>query len=187
MKSVGFLDLLFNALILVTCQFLISYLLIAPDSKKESIDPKAEFIIMVSWPGDINADIDTWLKDPTGEVLWFRKKKTDAAHLDQDDLGTQNDASNVNQEITTIRAIIPGEWILNIHYYSAHGYVGDVPVDVSLVQLNPTFKKLVQKKIVINKAWQEETVTRFTLTDKGTVIGLNDLRYEMVQSTTTNQ
>ena len=45
----SFTDLLFNALLTFTFLFLISLLLINPPAKSGIIDPKAEFLITVSW------------------------------------------------------------------------------------------------------------------------------------------
>jgi hypothetical protein len=50
-------------------------------------------------------------------------------HLDKDDLGYVNDIVynangkitrvNINREVVTIRGIIPGEYLINAHYYSS--------------------------------------------------------------------
>ena len=50
-------------------------------------------------------------------------------HLDRDDLGDKNDKIYLpdgsmikvpqNQELLTIRGIVPGEYVLNIHMYSS--------------------------------------------------------------------
>ena len=179
--KIPLLDLLFNMLLGTMALFFLSFIQIAPDAKKESIEPKAEYVIIVSWPGELDNDVDTWLQDPNGDVVWFRNKRTDSTHLDQDDLGGQNDQSPYNQEITTIRALIAGEWILNIHLYAIRSAVTSTPVEITIDRLNPVFKRIIRKTIVLNKHWEEITVARIEMTGTGDVIEINDLPAKLVK------
>lgn len=59
-----FSDLLFNALLTFTFLFLMALLLMNPQAKSGIINPKAEFMITVSWPDNTPDDIDTWVEGP---------------------------------------------------------------------------------------------------------------------------
>ena len=121
---------------------------ISPVKKKKEIEQKAEYVITVTWPGELSDDIDSWLEDPSGKVMYFRKKEVGLMHLDRDDLGSLNDTQFVpgigmvnyphNREITTIRGIMPGEYVLNVHLYRKRRK-GDYPIPVTVLieKLNP--------------------------------------------------
>ena len=70
-----FTDLLFNALLGFTYLFLIAIMFMNPVAKKGIIDPKAEYIITIGWPDNNPDDIDTWVEDPNGNVIWFRNRR----------------------------------------------------------------------------------------------------------------
>ena len=126
-SNTSFLDILFNTLVGFVLLFIIAFLLISPVKKKKEIEQKAEYVITVTWPGDLSDDVDSWLEDPTGKVMYFRKREVGLMHLDRDDLGSLNDTVLVpgiglvnypyNREITTIRGIRPGEYVFNVHLY----------------------------------------------------------------------
>ena len=63
-----------------------------PEAKSGIIDPKAEYIITVTWEDNSPDDIDTWVEDPEGNVIWFRSPEVDLLHLDRDDRGLINPA-----------------------------------------------------------------------------------------------
>ena len=91
-----FTDLLFNALLGFTYLFLIAIMFMNPVAKKGIVDPKAEYIITITWPDNNPDDIDTWIEDPNGNLIWFRNPEAGLVHLDRDDRGTANDTININ-------------------------------------------------------------------------------------------
>ena len=164
--------------------FIIAFLLINPSIKKADIETKAEFVITVIWDDKSQDDVDTWLQDPTGNVLYFRQKDVGLAHLDRDDLGKTNDViilddgSKVeyphNQELTTIRGFLTGEWVLNVHMYNKRD-ANPTLVEVRIDKLNPRVETIFYKEIVMKSRWEEVTVTRFVMTNQGDVIDWDDL------------
>ena len=100
-------------------------------------------------------------------------------HLDRDDLGTLNDTQHVpgigmvnypyNREITTIRGIMPGEYVFNIHLYRKVSKDSSIPVTVILEKLNPQVKLLYSKVITLADYWEEKTVIRFVLDTDGEI------------------
>ena len=184
LSGLGFTDLLFNTLIGFVFLFVIAFLLIAPPVPTDKkIDPKAEILIILTWPEGSSKDIDMWVRDPLGEVISFRGRDRGLMHLDRDDLGTSNDTitlsdgrrvtSEMNQEIVTIRGFIAGEWNVNIHYYAyRQGSESDpapeeltVPVTVELIRVNP-FKQKGFIKFNLIKPGQEKTAFNFTVEEE---------------------
>ena len=185
-----FHDLLMNSLLGFVMLFTVAILLINPSDKRANIETKAEYVISVTWPEEYKSDIDTWLEDPLGNLLYFQDKEKGLMHLDRDDLGEDNDAVIINgqkiiypynQELTTIRGFLPGEWVLNIHLYNKKDKDSDViPVTVRIDKLNPTLHTVLVKKFLMKKNWQEETVARFTMTTDGTILSWDDLYKKLV-------
>ena len=107
------------------------------------------------------------------------------AHLDRDDLGNLNDTITLddgriieythNQELTTIRGFITGEWVLNVHMYKKRDS-DPTPVEVRIDKLNPKVQTIFYKKIVMKISnWEEVTATRFVMTNQGDIINWDDL------------
>jgi len=185
-----FYDMLFNMLIAFVFCFVVALLAFNPKARKSGdIPAKAEFMVTISWPDNNPNDIDTWVQEPSGKVLWFRQRDAGLLHLDRDDRGAKNAtvlvngrefSSPIRQEIVTLRGVLPGEYVVNAHYYDSKD---QMPVDVSVtvVKVNP------QAEIVFNGTQQipakgdERTLVRFTLDDAGQVTDLNTRPLTIVQ------
>ena len=189
-NNTSFLDLLFNTLVGFVFLFIIAFLLINPNLKKADIKTKAEFVITVTWSDYSQDDVDTWLQDPAGNVLHFRQRDVGLAHLDRDDLGKLNDTITLddgrrveyphNQELTTIRGFLTGEWVLNVHMYNKRD-ANPILVEVRIDKLNPKVETVFYKKIVMKSRWEEITVTRFVMTNQGDIINWDDLPKTLIK------
>jgi len=183
-----FTDLLFNALLTFTFLFLISLLLINPPAKSGIINPKAEFLITVSWEDGNANDIDTWVQGPQNTRVWFKQTQNGLMHLDRDDRGLTNDTQQVdgqeivnplNQEVVTIRGRPPGEFIVNVHYYKSTDRL-EVPVTIYVAEVNPTLKVLHYATLSLKQEGEEKTAVRFTLNAQGKVENINTLQTSLV-------
>ena len=178
-SNTSFLDILFNTLVGFVLLFIIAFLLISPVKKKKEIEQKAEYVITVTWPGELSDDIDSWLEDPMENIMYFRKREVGLMHLDRDDLGSLNDVQFVpgiglvnypyNREITTIRGIMPGEYVFNVHLYRKTPKDSSIPVTVILEKLNPHVKLLYSKTVTLSDFWEEKTIIRFVLNVDGEI------------------
>ena len=194
-----FYDMLFNLLIAFVFCFIVALLSMNPKSLKAGDVPaKAEFILTLSWPdGDPN-DIDTWVRDPAGEVVWFRRREAGLMHLERDDRGLANDVVEIdgkriinplNQEVVTIRGIIPGEYVVNAFYYpgdrssdeTSLGKGGPVPTTLSVVKINPKAEVVFNGQHTLQKPGEEFTLVRFTVLSNGGVTALNTLPAKLAQ------
>lgn len=178
-----FTDLLFNTLLIFTFLFLVAMIFLNPPAKTGTIDLKAEYIITVKWPDYNPDDIDTWIEDPEGRVVWFRNTEAGFMHLDRDDRGLSNDTIEVdgekivnviNQEVVTIRRAVAGEYVVNLHYYKSHSNK-PVDVEVSVAKVNPTLEIVYYGTTRLPKAGDERTAVRFRINEDSSVDGINTL------------
>ena len=70
-SSTAFIDLLFNIIVGVAFLFMIAFLLINPVSKKNDVESKADYLIILTWDNKSHDDIDLWIRDPVGKVMSF--------------------------------------------------------------------------------------------------------------------
>jgi hypothetical protein len=133
-------------------------------------------------------DVDLWLKDPTGSIMFFRRKEINVMHLDRDDVGHVNDNIYVNgilieypynQEIGTIRGAVPGEWILNIHMY-AKRRADPANVTIRIDKINPKVNTIFLESFKLDE-FEEKTVYRFTMDKDGTIFLTSTDPYNMVE------
>ncbi len=179
----AFTDLLFNTLLGFAFMFLIAFILMAEPNKQGNVTVKAEFLITINWPDGHPDDIDVLVEDPSGVVLWFDNKDTGTMHLDRDDRGAVQDqmmingkmvTNPINQESVSIRAWIPGEYVVNILHYNAN-YNEPVPVSVKVEKLNPVVTLVYYGVHSLNRAGMEVTATRFVLDNSGAVASTSGL------------
>ena len=186
--NLPFLDLLFNILIGFVFLFIVSFLLINPIAKRADIEVKAEFLITVFWPDNLEDDVDIYVEDPTGNLVWFKSREPGLMHLDRDDLGKRNDevvtaAGTIlfpeNREIVTLRGVVPGEYVVNVHCYFKVA-VDPVPVTVQIDKINP-YSVVLREIVDLSNKGEEITVTRFSVNSKGEVTNVNKLPKRLVQ------
>ncbi len=183
-----FTDLLFNALLGFTFLFLVAIMFMNPEAKSGIIDPKAEYIITVTWKDNSPDDIDTWVEDPDGNVIWFRNPQAGLLHLDRDDRGMVNDfiivngeeiVNPLNQEVVTIRGVVKGEYVVNVHYYATETSK-PVEVTVRLDKVNPKLEVIYYNTVTVEKKGDERTVLRFKIGHEGTITDINFLPKSIV-------
>ena len=185
-----FYDMLFNMLIAFVFCFIIALLSFNPKANKNGdIPAKAEFIITVNWPDNNPNDIDAWVQDPAGNIVWFRQRDAGLMHLDRDDRGAGNNSVIVNgrtisnpvrQELVTLRGVMPGEYIVNAQYYESKD---GKPVDVSatVVKVNPRAEIVYYGTVQLPAKGEERTLVRFTLDEQGAVSNVNTLPKNIVK------
>jgi len=184
-STIGFIDILFNILVGFAFLFIVAFLLIKPEAKREDFDRKAEFIVVMEWDKERQDDIDLYVQDPSKDIVHFRNARVNFMHLDKDDLGKRNDRIivngverfvKINREVVTIRGIVPGEYIVNVHYYSDYSEHGNytrepmspLEVKVAVHKVNPY--SIVWEGIkYFKRRGQEETFIRFTMDKDGKV------------------
>lgn len=187
-SNLAFLDLLFNTLLCFVAFFAIALVLINPESENRKVEVKAEFIISMSWPGDINDDVDLYVEDPAGNLVSYSRREDGLMHLDRDDLGQSNDIVetefgsieyNENREIVTIRGTVPGEYVINVHMYSKRSEES-TPVFIQVDKINP-FSTVFTNTVNLQYDGHEETAVRIVVDKDSNVESVNYLRKSLTR------
>ena len=193
LSSTGFTDLLFNVVVGLAFLFILAFILMNPVAKTKDVESKSDFLIQLTWTDTSGDDIDLWVKDPLGNLVSFRNRGGGLMHLDRDDLGLSNDRILKsdgkyeyiirNKEIVSLRGIIPGKYLVNVHVYNkkpdAQHKMGPSDIRVVLIKLNP-YKEVAYAEFVGDQRGQEFTAFHFTLDAEGKVIRLSSEREAMI-------
>ena len=187
---VPFTDILFNALLGFAVMLFIAFALIKPDDKTGNININAELLITVSWPDNSPDDIDTYVRDPQDNIVWYNTLDRGLIHLDRDDRGEYLDQVMVdgekvtfplNQETVTIRGIVPGEYTINVYeFLNPSGLT--IPVSVKVEKLNPTVKVIYYESMNLTHVGDEKTAIRFTMDADGEISNLNTIQDSLVEA-----
>ena len=184
----AFTDLLFNALLGFAFMFFIAFILIKPEDATGKIDTNAEFLITVTWPDEHPDDVDTYVEDPAGNMVWYHGREAGLMHLDRDDRGNYRDSiiidgksiSNpLNQETVSLRGIVDGEYVVNIFHYSATT-PEPVPVSVKVEKLNPIVSVIYYDTIQLDHTGHEETAVRFVVDRNGAIADVSTREKSLV-------
>ena len=187
-----FSALLFNSLKAITFMFFMSFAMINSVAESGKVDPKAEMMITVTWADNSPDDVDTYVADPAGNIVWYHRREAGLMNLDRDDRGMFRDVielngksieNPLNQEIVSFRGLSDGEYTVNIVHYIANG--GSLPVQVKVEKLNPSVKLVFYDTITLTGSGDERTAVRFTL-DGQEVKDVNNLPRDLVALTSTN-
>lgn len=184
-----FSALLFNSLKAITFMFFMSFAMINPVAESGKVDPKAEMMISVTWPDSSPDDIDTYVADPAGNVVWYNRREAGLMHLDRDDRGMFRDVielngqtieNPLNQEIISFRGLSDGEYTINVVHYIANG--GSLPVQVKVEKLNPKVSLVFYDTLTLTGTGDEQTAVSFTLEGQE-VKDVNNLPRGLVEMT----
>jgi hypothetical protein len=182
--------MLFKALQVVAFLFFIALLAIAPQAKEGKIESKAEFIITMDWPDNHPDDLDLFVQDAAGNIVWYRHREAGFMVLERDDRGGANDfllvngkkiASPIREEIVTIRGIVAGEYTVNVsHFQATTGK--PVPATVKVQKLNPTTQVVFDNAVIVDHTGDEKTAVRFRLDDAGNVVDVNSRSKSLIEN-----
>jgi hypothetical protein len=197
----AFIDLLINVLTGMVFLFMITTLMITAKVKNEDegVKKDAQYIIQISWPNDLNCDVDIWVRDPENRVVSYQAKDVGVMHIERDDQGWVNDLMVLfklqpnqqlnNSETWVLRGKLAGKFTVNIHLYSCAiddkavpmGQPIDVPVTMELTKLNPDLRKILTKTITLKKIWEEVTAFNFVLDGKNDVVDVTEDQVDLVK------
>ena len=183
--------MLFKALQVVTFLFFIALLVMNSDAKQGKVDAKAEFIVTMSWPDGHPDDVDLYVEDPGGNIVWYHQREAGFMVLDRDDRGGANNVITVNgrkiaslirQETVSIRAIVAGEYTVNVnHYLATTGH--PVPVTVKVEKINPAVEVVFYDTLTLDHSGQEDTAVRFKVAENGSVSDITHRPKSLIQLT----
>ncbi len=184
----AFTDLLFNALLGFAFMFVAAFTMISDTDSSGKIDSKAEVLITVRWEDRHPDDVDTLVEGPRGNLVWYHNRDTGLMHLDRDDRGLFQDrvtldgievSNPINQETVTIRALIPGEYVVNLLHYQSN-YSVPLPVTVKVEKLNPSVSLVFYGTRELKGVGDEQTAVRFTIDANGDIVNTNELQKRLL-------
>ena len=179
----AFTDLLFNSLLGFAFMFAIAFMLISDPTEGGKIESKAEILISVRWPDKHPDDVDAIVESPEGDLVWYHNRDTGLMHLDRDDRGIFADkmivngaviSNPINQETVTIRALQPGEYVVNLLHYQAN-YDEPLTVDVKVEKLNPEVELIYYGSHELEGVGDEETAVRFSVDSQKNISNVNQM------------
>jgi hypothetical protein len=181
--------MLFKALQVVSFLFFMALLAVSPDTRDGKVDSKAEFIITMDWPDNHPDDLDLFVQDPVGNVVWYRHREAGFLTLDRDDRGGGNDfivvngkkiPSPIREEVVTVRGIVPGEYTVNVvHFQATTGQ--PVAATVKVQKLNPSVQVIFDDKLTLDHTGDEKTALRFRLDAEGKVIDVQQRQKSLLE------
>lgn len=184
----AFTDLLFNALLGFAFMFVAAFALMRDPDDTGKIDSKAEVLITVRWQDRHPDDVDTLVEGPEGNLVWYHNRDSGLMHLDRDDRGLYADrieldgrvvSNPINQETVSVRALQPGEYVVNVLHYKAN-YTAPLPVTVKVEKLNPSVTLVFYGTRELTGMGDEQTAVRFTIDAQGNVSGTSELQKKLL-------
>jgi hypothetical protein len=186
-----FTVMLFKGLQAVAFLFFLAFFAMNIEAKQGNVERKAEMLVTVSWPDNHPDDIDTYVEDPLGNIVWYHVMEAGLMNLERDDRGDYKNSIVVNgktirnpirQEIVTMRGLIAGEYVVNVHHY--HSNTPDpVPVSVKVEKINPKVEVVFYDRVVLDHTGDEKTAVRFTIDGDGKVTNINTRSKSLIQET----
>jgi hypothetical protein len=184
--ALSFQDMLMAMIAVYAFLFLTAYALIKPDEGKAGVPTKAEYLLTLEWPQASLDDIDLHLLLPDRSMVDFRSREVEHAMLDHDDIGTNGvyrkpDGQMVrigeHKETISLRAIVPGDYVANVHVYRVND-AADAPADtprlpftvkVRLMKLNPRVEEVAVADVPLERLGEQKTAFEFRIGETGEV------------------
>lgn len=195
--KLGYIDFL-SATVGVFAVLIMMAMALITIAKKENegIKKNAQFVFTATWSENIDCDVDIWVRDPNNVLISYKHPEGGVTYIERDDMGHRKDMTYVNDELVvvnpenkeyaTVRGIIPGEWIVNVHLYSCQyiseeeGSLGqplgfkpgapyELPVSIEIIKINPDYETVFEADMKFTSIWQELTALQFKVNDRGYV------------------
>ena len=172
--STVFRDVIFLALAgFVAMVLLLLPHLNPPATADDGTPAPGNVIVEISWPDQIDADVDLWVEAPGDTPVGYSNKGGLIFNLLRDDLGGQADVTQINYEVSYSRGVPSGEYTVNVHLYRDMSGQLSLSVNV-LVSVKPNSKvaakRILTTKLQLQHQGQELTAFRFSLDDNGKLV-----------------
>lgn len=194
-----FVDLMMSTLIVVTTLLIASNAVErakkVPEKKNpSSIETDGAYAIVATWPADVNDDVDLYVQDPAGNLIFYGRTTAELMHLEYDDRGDLGDKAMtssgevkaaINQERAIIRGGMAGEYVVNVHMF-AKRHPAPTTVKISLYRLKGDDTEILVKERVLKDDGDEATAFRFTLGADGEKTGDSELPISLTAGAAAN-
>jgi hypothetical protein len=155
------------------------------------VEEKAEYLITIEWPVDIDADADVHLMPPSKHPVFYGARQVGCARLDQDNKGLQDaivkldDGSTAklesDKETIQLRCIEPGHYDAAVNLYAfrvdnlnqADRNDLGLKVHCEIVAINPAVHLVFARDVTLDPVGQTINWASFDL-DRAGAIRLTD-------------
>jgi len=179
-----FVDIMLSTVILMTGIMMVSDI----QREKKAIDGSGlktdgVYAVAIEWPSDRNDDIDLYVRDPDGNIVYFSARDLGLMHLEHDDQGELSDsvmskgsAIKVakNEERVVIRGTLEGEYAVNVHMYSKRD-PEPTPVTIRLYRIKGGVAEVLKTERRLERDGDELTAFRFTVDKEEKIVDTNEL------------
>lgn len=168
--------------VMLVIGFLCMLMIAVDQSKKkyetDGVKPPVIAMVTISWPNDMDVDIDLHAKCPNGESMNYVNRTACLASLERDARGSSTDTAIINgskvlvidnREVINFRRVLEGEWIINVQWYSSRAQRTPVPVQIEVAQVNPDSRILFRNTVIMDEVKQEKHALRFEMASDGTI------------------
>jgi hypothetical protein len=134
----------------------------------QSTAPQGNVLVEIDWPGEIDADIDLWVRAPGDIPVGYSNKGGLYFNLLRDDLGQFADKTPYNHETSYSRGLPDGEYTVNVHAYRNVRNVWPVPVTISVTvtpDLGADSSERLETAVDLARVGQELTAFNFIVAD----------------------
>ena len=145
-----------------------------PEAKTaENAPPPGNVIVEIVWSAQANADVDLWVQAPTDRPVGYSNKGGRIFNLLRDDLGANNDITQVNYEVSFSRGIPEGEYTVNLHLYRVINAPLPLAVSVKVSvarEIGGDTREIFSQTAFLGHPGEEITVVRFSLDGGGNLV-----------------
>ena len=163
-------------LIVAIFAIIISMLLlsVAATPKVKAEKPAAEFLINLKWDDARDVDLDLWMRDQDGGIIYYNNRETPNISLDRDSRGFVSNKSTLsevkvvispNHEVIAIRAVMPGDYLVAVAYYAGEG---EIDADINVMKVNPNVIEVASRRIHLFRIGNTMNVIAFHVAVDGT-------------------
>ncbi len=174
------------AIDLVTCLLLVVYTLIAPPPKPWKpvrIETIGTYAVVLSWNKKSDSDVDLYVGDPEGHVVFFNNTSAGLMNLEHDDIPVVSETLGTksfgNHERVVIRGSVTGEYTVNAHLYMDND-LHPITITIQLWKLRGEDQMIKSTTVTLSGTGDEKTAFRFTVNAAGNVTSYNDLQKHFV-------
>lgn len=169
-------DMLLNMLsYMLLVVFLLLIVVHTPQPKTAQQKRSAQYLVTLRWDDMRDVDLDLWLRDPAGHVIYYYNREAPNISLDRDSRGYLSNRTvlpngkvtiSPNQEIIAIRAVIPGNYLVAVDYYQ-----GDGPIDAHLdvQKVNPVVTTVFHGDVHLQAQSDAKNVVAFHIAADGKI------------------
>lgn len=148
----------FDLLSVLLSTFLALVLLMVVPEQESQIETFGAYAITMSWTTGSRSDVDLYVKEPGGGIVYFGSRDAGLLHLEHDDRGVPD---RRNYERIVLRGEQEGEFLVNVQMYrkreprAAH-------IRVELWRLLGRDAMVHSQRLVLRDEYEERTAFRFT-------------------------